>query len=80
MHGLVHGWCMVVVVVVVMFLGLLFINFIEGLFPLAIEAHCGYTSLNEYVITYPVSTRDFEVRSLNLSIAKKFGVEFLKSR
>ena len=27
------------------------INFVEGLFPLASEAHCGYTSLHEYVIT-----------------------------
>ena len=25
--------------------------FIEGLFPLASEAHCGYTSLHKYVIT-----------------------------
>ena len=27
------------------------INFVEGLFPLASEAHCGYTSLHKYVIT-----------------------------
>ena len=26
------------------------INFAEGLFPLVSEAHCGYTSLHEYVI------------------------------
>ena len=26
-------------------------NFMEGLFPLMKEAHCGYTSLHEYVIT-----------------------------
>ena len=25
-------------------------NFAEGLFPLVSEAHCGYTSLHEYVI------------------------------
>ena len=28
-----------------------FINFVNGLFPLASEAHCGYASLLEYVIT-----------------------------
>ena len=27
------------------------INFVEGLFPLASEAHFGYTSLHKYVIT-----------------------------
>ena len=27
------------------------IHFFEGLFPLASEAQCGYTSLHEYVIT-----------------------------
>ena len=27
------------------------INFVKGLFPLASEAHRGYTSLHEYVIT-----------------------------
>ena len=27
------------------------INFVEGLFPLESEAYCGYTSLQEYVIT-----------------------------
>ena len=28
-----------------------FINFVEGLIPCVSEAHCGYTSLQEYVIT-----------------------------
>ena len=27
------------------------INFVEGLFPLASEAHCGYPSLHKYVFT-----------------------------
>ena len=31
-----------------------FINFIKGLFPLASEAHCGYTSLHKYVITISI--------------------------
>ena len=26
-------------------------NFVEGLFPLASEAHCGYTSLHKCIIT-----------------------------
>ena len=28
-----------------------FINFVEGLIPRVSEAHCGYTSSHEYVIT-----------------------------
>ena len=31
------------------------INFVERLFPLASEAHCGYTSLHKYVITIKLS-------------------------
>ena len=40
-----------------------FINFIKGLFPLASEAHCGYTSLHKYVITIMYYSSQLEVWS-----------------
>ena len=30
---------------------IIIINVVEGLIPLTSDAHCGYTSLHEYVIT-----------------------------
>ena len=32
------------------------ISFVEGLFPHESEAHCGYTSLQEYVITIELTS------------------------
>ena len=40
--------------IVYMFTHNYIINFVDGLFPLASEAHCGYTSLHKYVITITV--------------------------
>ena len=40
-----------------------FINFIKGLFPLASEAHCRYTTLHKYVITIMYYSSQLEVWS-----------------
>ena len=45
-----------------------FINFVEGLFPLASEEHSGYTSLHKYVITISWS---------NLTCIRKVKAEFI---
>ena len=38
-----------------------FINFVEGLIPRVSEAHCGYTSLQEYVIKIPLLKPEYEI-------------------
>ena len=49
-------------------------NFVEGLYPLMSEAHCGYTSLQEYVITINPILQAFAINLSLLILLKIFTV------
>ena len=52
------------------------INFVEGLFPLASEAHRGYTSLHKYVIT--ITSKTIKLSQTKIRCKYKIEQKYIK--